>query len=449
MQFRKTVFTLILGLSAISLLIVWDIHTLRRHSGYASGVLEVRRYSGEMGAFRVLFSKVRDANEANALLPARSHLPDIPQADFAVDGDQTPSVEDEEEGDVREDEKRARAKEFASMRFKPLTQAPNADEELAELEEVFITDDEKPSQKSISSSPSRDLQQHDDTSSPDLIANHQSLATFDPKLAFDINSLKPVSNFQQQKTTVDAIKELLSYNEVESTEALWNMSKNQELLDSPEYSKWQQKNKNKTSDRQFFVRSSMTWPLPQFTRPDILKYQWVEDLKKYLQGINEWRQISVVTANQEHEEVVLNWLISAITIGKLSLRNILVLSLSERLHGFLVSKKMNSIHIPPTSVINSGGLRHINTAFNQVSVCNSDTHAHISHDNVLFLVCILAGVLIIKGLIRGFSSVYCKQEEGGVKYKYPLSECLTGSYFVYVDSHCSSDVVPIDDSLGL
>ena len=388
---RKRALVIAAVLSALSLLVVWDVHTLRKQSdlGYHDGVMEVREYSGELGVFRVLYSKLRDANEANALLAAKSRL-SYSAADSDIDIDiidnNTQPVEEKlervvEEPDSENSEETATV--VVSMKFRPLARSHRDEYEADGTYEEYAADNEEqksPEERTNLQDTNFSPLQRDTVSSPTVTTEvtteltHRAQAIPKQRHVFS-NHSNPFSNEKRQKTTLDAIKKLLLYNEIESAEALWNLTKSQQLSshsenEKPSNTPQQQitpstHNKHKMSD-QFRVQRSMSWPVPQFTRTDILKEKWVEDLKQYLQGITEWRQISVVTANQEHQEVVLNWLSSAVTVAKMSLRNILVLSLSPTLHSLLVSKKMNSIYVSPSSVINHAGLKRITSAFNQV-----------------------------------------------------------------------------------
>ena len=394
---RKKALAIILGLSVLSLLVIWDIHTLRQQAGsseYNSGVLEVRKYSGELGVFRVLYSKLRDVNEANILLAAKSNL-DVISADGAAgDGEEAQVAGGGERGvmEIGDELEKNIEKVVATMRFKPLTQAPHDetaqgsyeneenDDTEERNEENDDTEEHNEEKKSVENNLVFRPLQHDidSVSYPTVMAKPKSQS---PP---DIEDIQPrdhdsISILQRQKTTFDVIKKLLLHNETESAEALWAVAQNQHSVKkisqtTPAAVQPQISSARKTN-KQFHVQSSMSWPLPQFTRRDILQSQWVEDLKQYLRGITEWRQISVVTANIEHQEVVLNWLISAVTVAKLSLRNILVLSISVKLHEFLISKKINSILVHPTSVMNKVGLKRITSAFNQVwwQHCNEDT----------------------------------------------------------------------------
>ena len=364
---RKNAFAMIaVGLSALSLLIAWDVHTLRKQSdsGYHNGVVEVREFRGDKGVFSVLYSKLRDASEANALLAARSHLYSV--ADIDNTGSETQPDEEEvgREMEASDPEKEAQTP-VVSMKFRPLVR-PHRDkfeeDGMYEKERTKrITEEDKSPEERLNFQDTnfRPLQRNI-ALSPVVQRKPSQQVQVVPKNVFNSSSFA-----KGQKNTT---KKSLLY---ESAEALWNLTQNQQPSSEENGTKTLQQqftnahNKHEMSD-QFHVRHTMSWPVPQFTKTDILQEKWVEDLKQYLAGITEWRQISVVTANQEHQEVVLNWLSSAVTVAKMSLRNILVLSLSPTLHSLLISKEVNSIYVPPSSVINHAGLKRITSAFNQV-----------------------------------------------------------------------------------
>ena len=422
---RKRALVIAAGLSALSLLVVWDVHTLRQQSnfGYHDGVMEVREYSGELGVFRVLYSKLRDANEANALLAAKSRLSySVADSDIDIDiiDNETQPVEEKLERVVEEPENSEEtATVVVSMKFRPLARSHRDEYEAGGTYEEYAADNEEqksPQERTNLQDTNFRPLQRDTVSSPTVTTEptHRAQAIPKQRHVFS-NHSNPFSNAKRQKTTLDAIKKLLLYNEIESAEALWNLTKSQQLSshsenEKPSNTPQQQitqstHNKHKMSD-QFRVQRSMSWPVPQFTKTDILKEKWVEDLKQYLQGITEWRQISVVTANQEHQEVVLNWLSSAVTVAKMSLRNILVLSLSPTLHSLLVSKKMNSIYVSPSSVINHAGLKRITSAFNQVGKTVINMHVRVRIGSCRIII-------------------------------------------ISADPHCSSDILSPDESLGL
>ena len=400
---KRTVFFVVL--CGLSLLVAWDVYTIRRRvladPGFDSGIAEVRRFSGEEGVFRVQFSRLRDANEANTLLAARSHLelfendgeadevPDdagyVRVADDAVVRDAIDAAG--RRVGVPSDESEV-VMDGAGMKFRPLNSARNIDiggeSENVKLDSLYqdnFEEDESPTglQSSVNEKKTAVFVKKKSVSSNNLDLSTKHVPHSAKKSQADglrtiFNSTHNTGSDSQRRTTaVDAIKKLLLYNETESARALWALTQNQQHILQLKATTDEQ-GQGKVSDkemknRQFRVKSPLSWPVSQFTRTDILQSHWVQDLKNFLKGAT-WRQISVVTSNQEHLEVVLNWLVAAVVVAKLPLQNILVLSLSPQLHGLLVSKKVNSLYIPASSVISSAGLKRITTAFNQVSnVC--------------------------------------------------------------------------------
>ena len=76
--------------------------------------------------------------------------------------------------------------------------------------------------------------------------------------------------------------------------------------------------------------------------------------------------MSLVTATQEHEDVLINWLISAYMVAILPLNNVLVLSLSQPLHKLLVSRSIPSLYVSPTMIIKPQA--EVNRTFSQVHI---------------------------------------------------------------------------------
>ena len=177
-------------------------------------------------------------------------------------------------------------------------------------------------------------------------------------------------------TTLEAVKTLLLRNETMSAKALWASSSQRHDVNAGLRQEQQLSVPPALQHKTFAVQSYVSWPLALFTRKDVLQGQWLQNLKVYLQGVTS-KQISIVSANQDHQEMVLNWLISAITIAKLPVRSTLVLSLSVKLHEFLVSKNINSILVHPTSIINRAGSKLITTPFNQVCVINHSVFFYV------------------------------------------------------------------------
>lgn len=132
----------------------------------------------------------------------------------------------------------------------------------------------------------------------------------------------------------------------------------------------------------FTIKSYFSFPLPQYTNPlsTILQSEWVHSLEEFLVTLETGsKQISVVTANWEHEVVLLNWLISAFLVASPPVENVLVLSLSRKLHEMLKSKSIPVIFIDPTTIIRSSATHFIRTAFSQVHVVRLSLFRLLNH----------------------------------------------------------------------
>ena len=351
---HKKLIVVFVVIFCLSFLVVWDLDVLRRggaSSQYDDGMAEVWKYGGKEGVFRVLFSRLRDTNEAS----------------YAGNSETAASeYERTEERLINEKMAESRAEMMFRSRFRSTKPASRGDVEI---------DDKSAQTRSASKTEVAALEK--DVPSSSYPEFNKSSANRHPvlvNLGTIFNSTHLASD--SQKSSMEVIKQLLLTNKTESGRALWAMAQQQQLLSktikpTPENREPQGRESESLDDEgehggQFHVRSSMSWPHPQFTRSDVLQSGWVQELKSYLETITVWRQVSVVTANLEHQQVVLNWLIAAVTVAKLPLKKILVLSLSVQLHDLLTSKKVNSVYIPPASVISNAGLRRITTAFNQV-----------------------------------------------------------------------------------
>ena len=132
----------------------------------------------------------------------------------------------------------------------------------------------------------------------------------------------------------------------------------------------------------FTTKPYFSFPLPQYTNPlpTILQSEWVHSLKEYLSTLETGsKQVSVVTANWEHEVVLLNWLISAFLVASPPVENVLVLSLSRKLDKMLKSKNIPVIFIDPTTIIRSSATHFIRTAFSQVHIVRLSLFRLLNH----------------------------------------------------------------------
>ena len=132
----------------------------------------------------------------------------------------------------------------------------------------------------------------------------------------------------------------------------------------------------------FTIKPYFSFPLSQYTNPlpTILQSEWVHSLKEYLSTLETGsKQVSVVTANWEHEVVLLNWLISAFLVASPPVENVLVLSLSRKLYEMLKSNNIPVIFIDPTTIIRSSATHFIRTAFSQVHIVRLSLFRLLNH----------------------------------------------------------------------
>ena len=334
---HKKVIVVFVVLCSLSLLVAWDLHTLRR-----GAAANTAKYTSDAASDNEGKDEVSEKRKGRARMIFRS------LSRGEVDDPQIAQIPDVPVLYGKNKEIKSATKVTAFRKEAPSSSRPDI----------------------YNSSVGNQLKRHPLQANLDAILKSTHSSSESPRES-GVEVIK--------KSGVEVIKKLLLNNETESARALWIKAQQKHLsktaASTTEGRVSQRQGGSLENKRLFHVQSSMSWPVPHFTRSDILQSRWVQELRSYLETITVWRQISVVTANLEHQEVVLNWLVSAATVAKLPLNKILVLSLSLQLHDLLTSKKVNSVYIPPASVISKAGLKRITTAFNQV--CNGRNRRYI------------------------------------------------------------------------
>ncbi len=110
------------------------------------------------------------------------------------------------------------------------------------------------------------------------------------------------------------------------------------------------------------IKSESNFPMPQKVPPNlpwgkkdkvkvtpksILKQPWVGKLWTFLHTkIDMQFPVVITTSSFSYQPSLLNWLAHAL-ITTDSVKNILILSLDEKLHSFLLKKKFSSLYLPP------------------------------------------------------------------------------------------------------
>lgn len=90
---------------------------------------------------------------------------------------------------------------------------------------------------------------------------------------------------------------------------------------------------------------------------EILNSAWVVQLKGLLARVHLQKQVSIVLANSDYLEALLNWLIAAKVRLSPPIMNVLVICLDEDVFSVLNDRDIPSIHINPSTVLNVTELR--------------------------------------------------------------------------------------------
>ncbi len=87
-------------------------------------------------------------------------------------------------------------------------------------------------------------------------------------------------------------------------------------------------------------------PMEEFTLPieELLKKQWMADLRDYLHKIPPGSLVSIVSSDSNYQNMLLNWLISATRIDP-PLSHILILSLDKPLQRTLMNHGFDSVYV--------------------------------------------------------------------------------------------------------
>ena len=84
---------------------------------------------------------------------------------------------------------------------------------------------------------------------------------------------------------------------------------------------------------------------------EVVKQPWVYKLRTYLKTVQQGQYISLITTGLNYQDVLINWLISALVRVKTPLANVIVLCPNEELWQFMEKKGIVSIYIPPESIV--------------------------------------------------------------------------------------------------
>ena len=119
----------------------------------------------------------------------------------------------------------------------------------------------------------------------------------------------------------------------------------------------------------FNIKKPFLLPFPFATQnvEDLLKNQWVKDLKKTLSEIpNKSAPISIVSSNYRYRSLLVNWLIGAKTLVDPPISNVIIFALDQELCTEILLKRKfkECIYVNPRDMLTQ-------TVFNQIMKSNS------------------------------------------------------------------------------
>ena len=87
---------------------------------------------------------------------------------------------------------------------------------------------------------------------------------------------------------------------------------------------------------------------------EVMQAEWVDPLLTILDRFSKRsKQVTVVVANHAYQDVLLNWLVSAVVVAKPPIANILVVALDKQLYELLQKRQAPSIFVPSFSILNT------------------------------------------------------------------------------------------------
>ena len=98
------------------------------------------------------------------------------------------------------------------------------------------------------------------------------------------------------------------------------------------------------------LRPNLPHPTAFLPVDEVFKAPWVSELRRFLDSYSP-NTVTLTAASQDYAPNLLNWLIAALATVEPPLLNVLVLSFDANLTRLLVSKGIDSIHVPYSSVV--------------------------------------------------------------------------------------------------
>ena len=121
----------------------------------------------------------------------------------------------------------------------------------------------------------------------------------------------------------------------------------------------------------FSISKSLTLPVAFATLPvkELLQQQWIGELQQILLKIPQGlAPVSIVSADYKFREVLINWLIAAMTQARPPLTHIIVFSLDQPLCELLKGRSIYCIFVAPNTFLTQNAIAHLtrHVAFSEV-----------------------------------------------------------------------------------
>ena len=120
------------------------------------------------------------------------------------------------------------------------------------------------------------------------------------------------------------------------------------------------------------VPVQITLPLTEIDRS-----HWIKSLRRHLAGLSGRKIINLVSSNSQYQDVLLNWLISAVVRSGLELESVLVISMDLPLHTRLTICDIPSVYVPLFQLIRRD--TNFTKAFDRVMMLRLSVIRLISH----------------------------------------------------------------------
>ena len=134
----------------------------------------------------------------------------------------------------------------------------------------------------------------------------------------------------------------------------------------------------------FFISESFTLPVAFATLPtkELLQQQWISELQQILlklpQGL---APVSIISADYKFREVLINWLVAAMTQAHPPLTHVIVFSLDQPLCELLKGRRIYCIFVAPKAFLTQNAIAHLtrHIAFSEVMVLRLTAMRFMNH----------------------------------------------------------------------